>query len=205
MERPRARKLVLGSTSSYRARLLARLRIPFDTVAPPVDESPLANETPPALAERLAIAKAQSVNRRNQWVIGSDQVAVAGEQALGKPGSAARARTQLRAMSGKRVTFYTGLALWHAASETLLSHTEPYAVQLRPLTDRDIDRYVALDDPVDCAGSFKWESLGIALFEAMDGKDPTALEGLPLIALCRLLRSAGFELPPAPELAAHPG
>lgn len=194
-----ATPLILASSSRYRARLLDRLHLPYQVITPDVDEAPQHEEAGPALAERLAILKAQSVGAGSGTVLGSDQVAVCEGQLLGKPGSAQRARHQLAECAGKSVTFYTAISLWQPESERLLTHIEPFRVKLRDLTDREIANYVAIDDPIDCAGSFKWESLGISLFDAMHGEDPTALEGLPLIALCKLLRSLGWELPPRPE------
>jgi septum formation protein len=195
--------LVLASSSRYRARLLARLHLPFTTASPQVDETPEPGEAGPVLAERLAITKARSLDVETGLIIGSDQVAVCEGQLLGKPGTPKRARHQLHECSGHAVTFYTGLALWAPQSQQLLTHVEPFRVQLRQLSEREIADYVALDNPTDCAGSFKWESLGISLFASMHGEDPTALEGLPLIALCNLLRSLGWSLPPRPERVAH--
>lgn len=194
--------LVLASSSPYRARLLARLQLPFTAVSPEVDERPEANESGPDLALRLASSKARAVTGHAGTIIGSDQVAVCEGQLLGKPGSAARARHQLAETAGHSVTFYTGLALWMPDSGQLMTHVEPFRVKLRALSAREIEDYVAIDNPVDCAGSFKWEALGITLFDAMHGDDPTALEGLPLIALSKMLRSLGWALPPRPQTLA---
>lgn len=199
MSHPAAGPLLLASGSPYRARLLARLRLPFSVTHPDVDESPNPGESGPALAERLAIAKARATSAGTGIVIGSDQVPVCEGVLLGKPGTIARARHQLSECSGRSITFYTGLALWLPETEQLLTHVEPFRVQLRDLSEREITDYVELDNPVDCAGSFKWESLGISLFSSLHGEDPTALEGLPLIALCNLLRSLGWHLPPRPQ------
>jgi len=172
--------LVLASTSRYRRDLLERLGLPFDCARPQVDETPQANEAPLALAARLASAKAAEVAVRHpgSWVIGSDQVADLNGQPLGKPGTVEAACAQLAAMSGQTVRFHTAISLTRdGESFTAMA------------------RYVAIEQPLDCAGSFKCEGLGISLFEAIDNRDPTALIGLPLIALCGLLRQAGFSVP----------
>jgi len=189
--------LVLASTSRYRRQLLDRLALPFTSVAPNVDESRIGHEPPAALAARLAQAKAQTVARQQPqaWVIGSDQVAEREGLALGKPGDHAGAVTQLRAASGRTLHFHTALCLHHAASATTLSHLDLTSVRFRTLDDATIERYLRHEQPYDCAGSFKSEGLGIALFEAIESNDPTALIGLPLIALARLLRTAGFTAP----------
>lgn len=185
--------LILASTSSYRRALLERLQLPFQSVAPEVDETPRAGESAPDLAARLALAKARAVSARHPGalVIGSDQVASLDGQLLGKPLVRQRAREQLRASAGQRVTFYTGVALCRATPAFLSQRVVPFQVDFRPLTDREIDDYLAREAPWDCAGSFKCEGLGIALFERLQGDDPTSLEGLPLIALCQLLDEAG--------------
>jgi len=187
--------LLLASTSVYRRQLLQRLQLPFDCARPAVDETPLPGEAPRALAQRLAAAKAAEVAARHPgaWVIGSDQVADLNGQPLGKPGTAAAACAQLAAMSGQSVQFHTAICL--ARGDTALQACDLTTVRLRPLEAASIARYVAAEQPLDCAGSFKCEGLGITLFEAIDNQDPTALIGLPLIALCQLLRQAGFELP----------
>lgn len=187
--------LVLASTSRYRADLLARLRTPFSCVAPEVDESPRPGEAPALLAQRLAAAKARAVAARypGSWVIGSDQVAELDGKPLGKPGTEASAQAQLAAMSGKAVHFHTALCLSNGAEH--LPALDLTTVQFRVLENAEIQRYVAAEQPLDCAGSFKCEGLGISLFEAIHTEDPTALVGLPLIALCRLLREAGYRLP----------
>jgi MAF protein len=186
--------LVLASSSPYRRRLLERLRLPFECEAPALDETPRENETATALALRLAMEKADVVARRHPdaVVIGSDQVPCLGEQLLSKPGTPDKAFTQLLACSGRQVVFHTGLSVQAPGAEPLTS-VIPYTVHFRQLAPAEIERYLTLDEPFDCAGSFKWESLGIALFERMEGDDPTALEGLPLIALCDLLRQVGYD------------
>ncbi len=189
--------LILASTSAYRRALLERLRINFRCVAPQVDETPLPGERPAPLASRLALAKARAVAGANPeaLVIGSDQVAELDGQVLGKPGDAARAAAQLRASSGREVRFHTGVALVRESDGFEALAVEPFRVRFRELDDAEIGRYLALDEPFDCAGSFKSESLGIALFESLEGDDPTALEGLPLIRLCAQLRRAGLAVP----------
>lgn len=192
-----ARALVLGSTSPYRRELLARLRLPFETVAPQVDETPRLGETPAALAQRLALAKAEAVARLRPQaiVIGSDQVADLDGTALGKPGTHERAIAQLRAMSGRVVHFHTAVAVVCAASGFAASDLATVEVRFRSLDDGEIERYLRAEQPYDCAGSAKSEGLGIALLEAIVSDDPTALVGLPLIRTARLLRAAGLRLP----------
>ncbi len=187
--------LILASTSRYRRELLERLRLPFEVVSPQVDETPLPGETPAVLATRLALAKAQAVAQ--QWpgavVIGSDQVADLDGQAIGKPGTHERATAQLRLMSGREVVFQTAVAVVRidkAYEQVLLA---PVAVRFRALQDAEIERYLRLEQPYDCAGSAKCETLGIALLDAIHSDDPTALVGLPLIRTCRLLREAGLD------------
>lgn len=189
-------RLILASTSSYRRELLARLRLPFDIVRPDADETALPGETPLALVQRLAEAKAAAVAALHPqaWVIGSDQVAELDGQTLGKPGGREAAIAQLTAMSGRAVRFRTGVCLSRAgtASRGALDTT---TVRFRALDADEIARYVDAEQPYDCAGSFKSEGLGIVLFEAIESQDPTALIGLPMIATTRLLRDAGFGLP----------
>lgn len=189
-------RLILASTSAYRRELLARLRLPFDVLRPEVDETPRPGEAPPALARRLAAAKAAAVSvlHPGAWVIGSDQVAGFGDRPLGKPGSRERACAQLRAMSGAAVRFHTAVALARGG-RTVAAAEDETVVRFRRLDAAEIDRYVEAELPLDCAGSFKSEALGIALFESIQTRDPTALVGLPLIATARLLREAGFALP----------
>lgn len=188
-------RLVLASTSRYRRELLARLGVRFETVRPEVDETPLEGEAPEALALRLAAAKALAVaaQRPGAWVIGSDQVADFDGGPLGKPGDRATAIAQLEAMSGRAVAFRTAVAV--AADGAVATALDTTLVRFRRL-DRDvIERYLDAERPFDCAGSFKSEGLGIALFDAVESRDPTALVGLPLIATARLLRDAGLALP----------
>lgn len=195
-----APRLLLASTSRYRALLLERLGLPFAVQAPEVDEAPLPRERPAARALRLARAKAQAVGRRHPGacVIGSDQVAVVGRRILDKPGSASACREQLEAASGKRVTFHTAVALLGPGPGEAQDHVDLTRVQFRTLTEREISRYVELDQPFDCAGGFRSEGLGIALFEFIETRDPAALVGLPLIWLASALRTAGLD-PLAPD------
>ncbi len=189
--------LILASTSRYRKALLERLHLPFTTVAPEVDERRREDETASALVQRLAEAKARAVADMGHagLIIGSDQVAVANERILGKPGDADKAIAQLRALSGQRVVFHTGLCLLDTASGRIQVVDETYQVVFRKLSDTQIHRYVTLEQPYDCAGAFRSEGLGIVLFEALDGRDPNSLIGLPLIALTDMLASAGILLP----------
>jgi len=190
-------RLVLASTSPYRRELLTRLQIPFETVAPDADEAPLAGETPAATAERLAEAKARAVAAQfpDSLIIGSDQVAHMGEKRFGKPGSRDKAIAQLRAMSGKSVIFHTGLCLLNTASGRVHLRGIPTDVRFRELADEEILRYLDKEDALNCAGSARSEGLGIAMLEYMRGDDPNALVGLPLIALCDMLRAEGVALP----------
>ena len=187
--------LILASTSTYRANLLDRLGIPFETSVPGVDESRLPNETFNVMAARLSQVKAKAVNHPNALIIGSDQVAVVGDQQLHKPDSVDRAVEQLEIINGRTVEFYTGVTLWNTATGRCQTEVVPYKATLRDLNRREIEAYVAADSPLDCAGAFKWERLGISLMKALEGADPTALEGLPLIALCNMLRNEGLALP----------
>ena len=187
--------LILGSTSRYRRELLQRLRLPFEVVSPEVDESALPDETPAELALRLALAKARAVAalHPNAVVIGADQVADLDGHALGKPGNHDKALAQLRKLSGRQAVFQTAVAVVRADTgyeEALLA---PVTVRFRTLNDDEIERYLRLDEPYDCAGSAKSETLGIALLDAIDSDDPTALVGLPLIRTCRMLRQAGLD------------
>lgn len=189
--------LILASGSAGRRHLLERLRLPFRVLVSGVDESPRAGEAPASLAERLSVAKAQAVatGLASGLVIGSDQVADCGGRLLGKPGTRARAITQLQVASGQVVTFWTGLALVDAASGRARSTVVRCDVHFRDLGTDEITRYVDADQPLDCAGSFKAESLGSALFRRLDTEDPTSLVGLPLIALCGMLREEGVPVP----------
>ena len=185
--------LILASTSRYRQELLTRLRLPFEAVAPEVDESALTGEVPAALAERLALAKARAVAARHPGavVIGSDQVADLDGEAIGKPGTHERAVEQLRRMSGQQVVFQTAVAV--VAPGLVAIERAEVRVRFRVLGDAAIEAYLRADQPYDCAGSAKVESLGVALLEAVDSDDPTALIGLPLIRTCALLRRAGLD------------
>ena len=187
------RTLVLASTSPYRRTLLERLGLPFEVVAPNIDESPRANETPSATAVRLAEAKARAVATQlsHALVIGSDQIADLDGAPVGKPGDYERAVAQLRALSGRTVVFHTGVALCDADSGRCRSVLVDVASTFRRLSDAEIDAYLRRETPYDCAGAVKSERLGIALFERIASDDPTALIGLPLIAVVELLRAEG--------------
>ena len=197
MSTPLSRPLILGSTSRYRRELLQRLHLPFEVVAPDVDETPLPGEAPSALALRLALAKAHAVALQlpNAVVIGSDQVADLAGEPLGKPGTHERAVAQLQRMRGQTVVFQTALAVVCLATGFAQQDLAPVRVRFRDLSDAEIDRYLRIEQPYDCAGSAKSEGLGIALLDAIDSDDPTALVGLPLIRTCRLLRAAGVAVP----------
>ena len=190
-------RLILASGSSYRRELLSRLGLPFEAIAPNIDESPLPGERPAATALRLARAKAQAIvlAHPGSLVIGSDQVATLDALQIGKPGDHARALAQLQSMRGRDVMFHTALCLWdgrvadpHAAAQV---ENVDVAVRFRDLPDRELDAYLRIEQPYDCAGSAKNEGLGIALLERITSNDPTALTGLPLIALSGMLRKAG--------------
>ena len=193
-------RLILASSSPYRRELLERLRIPFDVVSPNIDEMPLAGETPEATAVRLSIAKARAAAERidghggGALVIGSDQVATFDGRQIGKPGTHEKAVAQLRAMRGRSVAFHSALCLFdsrtgHVQSADIVTH-----VQFRDMSDAEIEAYLRAETPYDVAGSAKSEGLGIALLDAIDSRDPTALVGLPLIELSRMLRAAGVPL-----------
>lgn len=189
--------LILASTSAYRRELLERLRLPFQTEAPGVDETPLPGETPEALARRLSLEKARAVAARHPQalVIGSDQTATLdGVSAVGKPGTHERAVAQLRAASGRELVFHSGLCLWRPGADPLLACI-PTRVRFRALDDEEIERYLRAETPYDCAGSAKSEGLGVSLMLSQTGDDPTALIGLPLICLSTMLREAGVRLP----------
>ena len=187
--------LVLGSTSPYRRELLARLRLPFSVAAPSVDETPHADEAPTQLAQRLALDKAMDVAARHPGavVIGADQVAELDGRAIGKPGTHARAVAQLQAMRGRRVVFHTAVAVVRPDTGFAQGLLAQVVVQVRPLTDAEIAHYLRMEQPYDCAGSAKCETLGIALLERIESDDPTALVGLPLMRICALLRQAGID------------
>jgi septum formation protein len=187
--------LILASTSRYRQELLQRLRLPFEVMAPAVDESRLPAEAPAAMALRLALAKARAVAalRPDAVVIGSDQVADLEGLALGKPGDHERATAQLRQLSGRRAVFQTAVAVVRPGTGFEQVLLAPVNVQFRALSDAEIEHYLRTEQAYDCAGSAKSESLGIALLESIHSDDPTALVGLPLIRTCRLLRDAGID------------
>ena len=193
-------RLGLGSTSRYRRELLERLRLRFEVDAPRIDESPRPGEAPAALAQRLALEKARDVAARHAdaVVIGSDQVAELDGRPVGKPGDHARAVAQLRAMSARTVVFHTAVAVLRPATGYAAEALAPVTVRFRTLDDAAIERYLRLEQPYDCAGSAKCETLGIALLEAIESDDPTALVGLPLIRTCALLRGAGIDPLAAP-------
>ncbi len=189
-------ELLLASSSPYRRRLLERLGLPFTAASPEVDESPLEGESPESLARRLAQHKAQALapsEPADLLIIGSDQVASLDGHCLGKPGSYALALEQLRAASGRTVTFYTGLCLYDARTGQNETYCETFRAHFRPLTDTQIEHYLEKEEPYDCAGAFKMEGLGICLFERLEGDDPNALIGLPLIRLTELLQKAGVD------------
>ncbi len=191
-----ARVLILGSSSRYRRELLTRLGLSFTAVAPEVDESPRTNETPAAMALRLALAKAQAVAAAHPdaLIVASDQVADLDGNPLGKPGDHGNAVRQLRAMRGRRVVFHTALCLFDAAGNRRQLENVPTAVSFRDLSDAQIERYLERERPYDCAGSAKIESLGIALVERIESGDPTALIGLPLVALVTMLAREGVSI-----------
>ena len=188
--------LILGSTSRYRRELLSRLHLPFDVVAPDVDETPHPGETPHDLACRLALAKARAVAdvHPHAVVIGSDQVADLEGQPLGKPGTHERAMQQLQRMRGRTVIFQTAVAVVRQDTGFAQCELAPVRVRFRDLSDAEIDTYLTTERPYDCAGSAKSEGLGIVLLDAIENDDPTALIGLPLIRTCRMLRAAGLAL-----------
>lgn len=189
--------LILASTSPYRRELLRRLGIAFDVCSPDVDESRLPGESPLDMVRRLSEAKARAgaaLQAGAALVIGSDQVAVVGDEVLGKPGTVERACAQLARLSGQRVTFLTGLCLYNSAEQRLQVEVIPFTVVFRVLSAPQIENYVRREQPLNCAGSFKSEGLGVALFERMEGDDPTALIGLPLIRLVSMLAAEGIAI-----------
>lgn len=188
-------RLILASTSRYRRELLARLGLPFEVVAPEVDETPPLGMAPATLAERLALAKAEAVADRNvdAVVIGSDQVAELDGLPIGKPHTHERAVAQLRTMSGRRVIFHTAIAVVRRDRGYASGLLATVTVTFRTLSDAEIEHYLRAEQPYDCAGSAKSEALGIALLSAIESDDPTALIGLPLIRTCTLLREAGLD------------
>jgi septum formation protein len=189
-------KLVLASTSRYRRELLSRLHIPFEILSPAVDETPLPGESPSATALRLSVLKAQAAASTypDALIIGSDQVLMLDDEQLGKPGNFDRAFAQLKKMQGKAMVFHTALTLLNSRSGQAQTRDVPTVVHIRPLSDAQITAYLHKEQPYDCAGSAKSESLGIALMERMDSPDPTALIGLPLMALTGMLANEGVDV-----------
>jgi septum formation protein len=190
-------KLILASTSVYRRELLSRLRLPFDAIPPGVDETPVSGETPAEAAARLALAKARAVALQHPeaLVIGSDQTATLdGHGIIGKPGNHERARAQLLAASGRTMWFHTGVAVIREHDAFIWHRVVDIKVRFRPLSAEEVESYLLAEKPYDCAGSARSESLGISLLEAIECDDPTALVGLPLIAVCDALREAGVPL-----------
>ena len=187
--------IVLASSSPYRRELLSRLGLPFDSVSPDVDESPMANESPRTLVSRLARLKARAVAslRPPALIVGSDQVAVLEDRILGKPGNHDANVRQLGLAGGRWVRFLTGVALLNSASGAMQCDVVEYRVQFRSLDEAQAEAYVRAEKPYDCAGGFRAEGLGIALFQRMEGEDPTALIGLPLIALVSMLKREGVD------------
>lgn len=189
--------LILASTSRYRKALMEKLALPFECAAPEVDESPLPDESAEALVARLALAKASAIADQfdQGLIIGSDQVCVCDGQILGKPGTVEKAVAQLMTAQGHSITFYTGLCVLDAASGRTEQLVEPFTVHFRTLDEAALRRYVEAELPLDCAGSFKCEGMGIVLFKGLEGRDPNALIGLPLIGLIELLARHGLVLP----------
>ncbi|MGE5493363.1 MAG: Maf family protein [Actinomycetota bacterium] len=189
-------KLLLASTSPYRRELLARLGLPFDIANPQTDETPLSGEAPEATALRLSEAKARAVASAypDTLIIGSDQVAVMDGRVFGKPGDHERAVEQLRLLRGRTVNFFTGLCLLNTSTGRAQVRGVPTLVTFRDLSDGEIENYLRREQPYNCAGAAKSEGLGIALLKSMQGDDPNALVGLPLIALCDMLRAEGIPI-----------
>lgn len=186
-------QLILASSSSYRKDLLSRLHLPFECISPSIDETPQPGELPEQLVKRLALQKAQRVakDHPNALIIGSDQAAVLNTQILGKPYTEENALKQLQQARNKTLQLMTGLCLLNSKTGTVQVDMVPFAVTIKELSDDALKRYVEKDQPLDCAGSFKWEQLGIALFSKMAGDDVTALQGLPLICLINMLEAEG--------------
>jgi MAF protein len=195
-DKPGVHKIVLASSSPYRRELLTRIGLEFETVSPRINESPQPHESPRQLAGRLAQMKAQSVadKRLDTIIIGSDQVAVIGVEKVGKPGNHAKAVEQLKRASGEVMEFYTGICVLNTASGHVQQDVVPFTVQFRRLDERTINNYLLQEKPYNCAGGFKSEGLGISLLERMSGDDPTALIGLPLIRLIRMLEQEGVTI-----------
>jgi septum formation protein len=194
---PAPRVVILASTSRYRASLLQRFGLPFQTRNPAVDETERTGESPRARAFRLSEAKAEAVAAQfpAAIVIGGDQVPATSTTILNKPGNAGNCREQLKLLSGSTAEFYTACTIRCLETGVRLSHVDTTAVKLRPLSDAEIDRYIEREKPFDCAGGFKAEALGITLFERIDTEDPTAIVGLPLIWLAGAMRAVGFQVP----------
>lgn len=188
--------LILASTSPFRKALLEKLQVPFETASPQIDESARPDEAPAQLVTRLAEEKAKAVanNYPDALIIGSDQVAVIDDEIMGKPGNHANAIAQLSRASGKRVTFLTSLCLYNSKSQRSQVEVVPFSVVFRELSQTQIEHYLQREQPYNCAGSFKSEGLGIALFERLEGDDPNSLIGLPLIRLIRMLENEGFSI-----------
>ena len=189
-------ELILGSTSIYRRELLERLNIPFRVEAPDIDETPLKDETPQQLVERLSLEKARSVAENNpgSLVIGSDQVAVHGGKIVGKPHTHDKAMQQLREANGKEIMLYTGLSLVNSDTGEAQTEVIPFQVVFRNLSEQQLESYLHKEQPYHCAGSVKSEGLGIALLERFEGEDPNTLIGLPLIRLIRMLENFGIDV-----------
>lgn len=190
-------QLILASSSLYRKALLSRLQLSFVTDSPDINEQAMPDELPQDLVRRLSMEKAQAVAQRypDALIIGSDQVACIGDNILGKPGNREKAIQQLMLASGSKVTFYTGLCLYNSATQRFQLSVDPFYVHFRDLSQQQIERYIDKDKPFNCAGSFKMESLGISLFKRLEGTDPNALIGLPLIRLVEMLAQEGINIP----------
>lgn len=190
-------QIVLGSSSPFRKQLLQQILDEFETCSPDIDETPLPNETPEELVKRLAVKKAEAVavDFPEALIIASDQVSVLDGNINGKPGNFENAVAQLKASSGKQVTFFTSLCLYDAKTKQLLLDVVPFRVHFRQLSDEKIRRYVEKEAPFNCAGSFKSEGLGISLFEKLEGDDPNSLIGLPLIKLVGMFEQKGIQIP----------
>jgi septum formation protein len=198
--------LILGSSSPFRAEILGKLNLPFSTASPDIDETPYEGEPATALVERLSRQKAMAIaeSHPDALIISSDQVAVIGNQILGKPGDHQTARQQLAMSSGKTVRFLTGLALYNAQDGKMQSLVAPFDVTFRMLNEDDIEHYLLAEQPYNCAGSFKSEGLGICLFERLNGDDPNTLIGLPLIQLTKLLKNVGIDVLALQTIASKP-
>lgn len=186
--------LLLASSSPYRAEMLAKLRIPFTQAAPDIDETPRTNETPSDYVLRLSVEKARALQAEHpeHWIIGSDQTCVVDGKPVGKAGQSDKAVAQLKQVQGRKITFLTGLCLLSPQGREY-TLVEPFEVHFHDLSEGVLKRYVEIEQPLDCAGSFKVEGLGITLFSALSGRDTNSLVGLPLIGLCELMREAGLE------------